>query len=1301
LIAVQHCDEEIMVGVDIGGTFTDFAVVAGSRTLFAKVPSTPEDPATAVVQGLEKLRDEYGISPEKITRIVQGTTVSTNAVLEGRGARTALITNRGFEDVLEIGRQNRSSLPGDFPIYDLNLTRPHPLVSRRHRLGVSGRISCNGGEIEPLCADEAASAADAAAAAGAESVAICFLGSYLDPSHEQQAAEVVRHRHPSLEVTASCDILPEFREYERTSTTVISAYLKPVLKRYLTRLAARLKEIGIRAPMGVMQSNGGITTLEDAGDRAAHTVLSGPAAGVQGARHVGIEGAEPPGENLLTLDIGGTSTDLSLVVRGSTARTNERRVGGHPLRTPMVDVNTIGRGGGSTVRVDPAGGIQVGPDSAGADPGPVCYGRGGQQPTLTDAHLLLGHLDPAAELGDEISLDYQTCREAFAEKVARPAGLPLEQAAQGAVDITIAEMKRAAGVISTDRGHDPRDFTLVAFGGAGPMYALRLAREMDIPRVLIPRGPGVLSALGLLTADVRHDFVQSHISPLSRTGEEELNEMFSALRREAEREMTGAGFSPGEVTCDLSMDLRYYGQSYELEVHLGKFELHEDVGFSDLYAGNEAAEDLFHRQHERTYGHSAPGEPVQLVNVRLAAQAAVQKPHLSPPGQETEHRPVPRTRRSVYFPGEGFTETPVFSRDSLATESQIEGPAVIEEPVATTVVPPGFSVWVDPYGNLLATDNMLRQLRPEQDRTSTGVDTVTLQVLRRAFIAATEEMGMTLRRTGYSPNIKEREDCSTALFDARCRIIAQADHPMQPGHLGAMIYSVQEAVNAFPPEDLKPGDVIIANDPHRGGNHLPDITLITPIFHRDRLRGFAANRAHHADVGGAVPGSIYAKSTEIYQEGFIIPPLKLYEAGTPNHAIWELLRANVRTPDERSGDLRAQMAANEKGKARLLSLYRRYGEEILEAAVEELVRYSEARMRHEISQIPDGTYSFSDYMDDDGIAEERVKISVSVTVDGSDITFDFTGSAAQTLGPINTTAAITAGAVFYVLRCVTDPSIPPNQGCYAPVHIIAPRGTVVNPDPPAAVVGGNLETAQRLCDVLIGALRDAIPDRVIAACNGQMCNVGIGGPDPRSGAIGQRYAYYETIGGGFGARPDQDGIDGIHCHMTNTMNTPVEAIEIAYPFIITHYSLIPDSGGPGRYRGGLGIRRDYRILDHHPTFSLLAERRKTRPYGLFGGGEGARGEDVLDPDTSAARMIAGKHTVRLAPGQVVSIRTPGGGGYGDPLQRDPEAVLADVREGRVSARHARDEYGVVVSEGKVDLASTSRLKKQLRDSLSE
>ncbi len=1286
---------ETMIGVDIGGTFTDVAVVTGSEILFAKVPSTPADPEQGVIDALHKVQRQYGIAPASISRMVQGTTVSTNALLEGKGARTALVTTRGFEDVLEIRRQNRSSLPGDDPIYDFQLQPPVPLVARRHRLGVRGRICYGYGEVQPLHEEDVVAAAEDLRAEDIRSVAVCTLGSYLDPHHEQRIREIVSELHPAAEVTLSSDILPEFREYERTSTTVISAYLRPVMNRYLRRLEEALAAAGVRAPLGVMLSNGGITTARGAGERAVYTLLSGPAAGVMGARHVARAGTDEPVSDIMTIDIGGTSTDVSLIADGRPSVTPESKIGGYPVRTPMIEINTIGQGGGSIVALDPAGGLRVGPESAGADPGPACYGRGGKKPTLTDAHLILGHLDANVALGGEISLDYRAAREVFFTEIADPMGVSVEEACQGAVDVAISEMKRAVSVISVEKGHDPRDFTLVAFGGAGPLYALRLAQEMSIPRVLIPRGPGVLSAMGLLTADVKHDFVQSYITPLAEAGSKDLEEIFTRLAERGLQELTAEGFAPGDISGELSVDLRYMGQAYELPITLGSFSHTDgDARFADLWPGTQALAELFHSAHHRTYAHSAPSEPVQLINLRVSVNGRVPKPQHPRKEGDAPSAGFAARERPVYFPGLDFVSTPFYSRDQLSPQVRITGPAVISETVSTTLVPPGFSVASDSYGNLIATNEMMHE-SPRFTRTE-PLDPVTVQVLRNAFISITEEMGMTLRKTGYSPNIKEREDCSTALFDSDCRIIAQADYPLQPGHLGAMIYSVREAVRAFPRESLQPGDVIIQNDPHQGGNHLPDVTLITPIFVEGRLCAFAANRAHHADIGGAVPGSISGTSTEIYQEGFIIPPLKLYSGGEINEAIVELMKANVRTPEERIGDLRAQMAANEKGRSRFEELCGRYGIEVVERVFEELIDYSERRMRHEIERIPDGTYRFSDLMDDDGVTDEPVEIAVAITVEGSDITLDFSDSAPQTLGPINATEAITAGAVYYTLRCLTDPSIPPNAGCYRPIRVVTARGTVTNPNPPASVVGGNLETAQRLCDVLIGAFSEALPERVIAACCGQMCNVGMGATDPRTGSP---YAYYETIGGGFGARSGMDGIDGIHCHMTNTMNTPVEAIEIAYPFLITHYSLVSDTGGPGRYRGGLGIRRDYQVMDHETTFTILAERRRTRPYGLFGGRPAAPGRDVLDPGTPGQRVIPGKHTIRLRPGQVVSIHTPGGGGYGDPLSRDPGAVLADVLDGRITTQHAREEYGVVLTEDlEVEAKGTDRLREALRGS---
>jgi len=584
------------------------------------------------------------------------------------------------------------------------------------------------------------------------------------------------------------------------------------------------------------------------------------------------------------------------------------------------------------------------------------------------------------------------------------------------------------------------------------------------------------------------------------------------------------------------------------------------------------------------------------------------------------------------------------------------------------------------------------------------VDPVTLEVVRNGCVAVAEEMNANLVRTGYSPNIKERRDCSCALFDADGEMVSQAEN--MPVHLGAMPFSVAAAVDAFE-GDLNPGDAVLLNDPFRGGAHLPDLTLVSPVFAPEtvdddepRLIAYAANRAHHADIGGSTAGSVAADSTEIYQEGLRIPPVKLIEGGEIDDNVFDMILANVRTPDERRGDVRAQEAANETARERVHGMVDEYGADTLEAAFEAVKDYSERRMRSEIEAFPDGTYEFSDLLDDDGRGNEDLPVAVEVTVDGDEVGVDFAGTAAQTEGPINAVLAVTSSATYYAVRCVTDPEIPPNHGCYRPITIDAPERSLVNPEPPAAVVGGNLETSQRVTDVVLGAFATEAPERVLAACQGTMNNVTFGGTDPRgvdgessagpdgdaaANAEGKPYAFYETQGGGFGGRAGKDGMDGVHVHMSNTMNTPAEVLETAYPLRILRYSLRPDSGGAGEFRGGLGLRRDIEVRGHEARFSLLADRQRHAPYGLEGGEEGERGAaylyDDADADTAATANAEGeklpqKSVHDLPAGSVVSIRTPGAGGYGDPDDRAAAAIERDLRLGKLTPAAAAERYGV-------------------------
>ena len=543
------------------------------------------------------------------------------------------------------------------------------------------------------------------------------------------------------------------------------------------------------------------------------------------------------------------------------------------------------------------------------------------------------------------------------------------------------------------------------------------------------------------------------------------------------------------------------------------------------------------------------------------------------------------------------------------------------------------------------------------------VDPITLEVIRHALAAAAEEMNVNLVRTAYGPNIKERRDCSCALFDADGGLVAQAESI--PVHLGAMPYSVAAVRRQI--AKLDEGDVAVVNDPFAGGAHLPDMTFVAPVCVEGETLGYAASRAHHSDIGGKSPGSVAGDATEIFQEGLRIPPLRLWERGALRHDVMRLILANVRTPEERKGDLQAQYAACITGVRRMTALAQRHGAGWLSRAMSAVQDYSERRMREQVRRIPDGEAFFEDVLDDDGAGNRNIRIACRVGIDGDAVLVDFAGSSPQVDGPINAVEAVTASAVYYVLRAVTDPSIPPNAGCYRMLAIHAPPGSIVNALPPAAVVGVNLETSQRIVDCLLGAFHTLCPGRGMAACQGTMNNLTIGGTDPRTG---RPYALYETIAGGMGARPEADGIDGIHTHMTNTLNTPVEALEIAYPLRVVRYELIADSGGNGMHRGGMGVRRDLTPIAHTAHASLLTDRRESAPYGVDGGWEGARGENVLIKGDHEETRLPGKAVLKIRGGDVLSVRTPGGGGFGPPEKRSSTLRKRDQTEERVTGQTA-------------------------------
>ena len=675
-------ETDVRVGVDVGGTFTDVVVAGGSGLTMLKVPSTPDAPDRGVLDGLDAATERADFAPADATFFGHGTTVATNALLEREWAATALVTTEGFRDAVEIGRQTRPDL------YDLRAEKPDPIVDRDRRFEVPERLDRRGEVVEPFDEDAARAVARTVADADVESVAVAFLFAFENDANERRMREVLREEGVDAEISLSSDVLPEIREYERSLATSINAALKPVMNRYLGRLETGVADAGVPTGVKVMQSNGGMASATATRERPVNTLLSGPAAGVRGAAHVAGESGV---DDVLTMDMGGTSCDVSLVQDGDPVVTTEGQVGDYPVTVPMVDVHTIGAGGGSIAWVDEGESLRVGPRSAGADPGPICYGRGGTEPTVTDAHLLLGRIDPAAFF--EGSADEATVRAAVRERVADPLGLSVEAAAQGIVDVANANMERALRVVSVERGHDPRDFSLVAYGGAGPLHAAELAAELDVPRVVVPRSAGVLSALGLLISDAAYEEGVSAVRPWAEVDPADLTERFETMEVEGRERLASEGYGPDRRRFERAVDLRYHGQSFDLRVSMPEGRLDAE--------SLRAAADRFHERHERRYGHASPNEPVELVTVRLRARGVVDPPTLSvAEGTGTDAEATPRTTRPATFGGE-TGETPVYDRETLEPGAEFDGPAVVESVESTAVVPPGAGAHVDDSGNVV------------------------------------------------------------------------------------------------------------------------------------------------------------------------------------------------------------------------------------------------------------------------------------------------------------------------------------------------------------------------------------------------------------------------------------------------------------------------------------------------------------------------------------------------------------------------------------------------------------------------
>jgi N-methylhydantoinase A/oxoprolinase/acetone carboxylase beta subunit/N-methylhydantoinase B/oxoprolinase/acetone carboxylase alpha subunit len=1329
------------LGVDVGGTFTDLVLAdRHGRTWVAKVPSVPADPSQGVLAALDALAAELGIAStgllEACSLFVHGSTVATNTMLEGKGAAVGLLTTAGFRDALEIRRGLREDQ------WDHRAPFAPVLVPRHLRCGVGGRIDAAGAELEPVDLDDVVAAAALFDDEGVEAVAVALLNSFLRDDHERAAAEALRAAAPNRWVTTSAAISPLMGEYERTSTAVVNATLGPRIVSYLEALDAELSRRGLAHPILMVQSNGGVASVTQLADRPVALLLSGPAAAVgalnyyrsamDGAPGAPGEGAAADGTgNLISMEIGGTSCDVLLMSEGEVATRDELSIAGYHVSTPAIDIHTIGAGGGTIAGVDSAGMLYVGPEGAGADPGPACYGRGGTRPTVTDAQLVLGRLRPGAYAGGSLRLDLDAARRAIETHVAEPLGLSVEEAAAGIVALLEQNLLGAVEYISIERGHAPARFTLVAAGGAGPMHGESVARGLGVGRVYVPRAAGALCAVGMLHADLRQDFVRFLRGSIDAIDPTEVDEVLADLRAQAVAALEAEGVAAAEVGLRCELDLHHPGQLSSLKVAVsggadGGEGAESEVAASEVGFEPAAVRAEFERDYQRLYGHVQDEGTIMIASARVVATASTGTLARSRAAGDGG-APEPVELRKVWHGAHGWCDTAVYAGgDLVAAGIDLDGPLLVEEQTTTVVVGPDASLAVDDAGNFVVTvgpDNAARApvgaLADGFDAAPDGaegdgvegdgvegdgvegdgvegdgaLDPIVLSLMQNRLDQISRHMGWVMTRTARSTIFSQSHDFSCFITTPDGTLAANADG--LPIHTGGGGFAVR-ALLARWGDDIAPGDVFLLSDPYvAGGNHLPDWVIARPIFADGTLTGFCCNRAHQSDIGGGLAGTYNPEATEIWHEGIRLPVLKLIEGGRVRTDLWELLLINCRTPELLDGDLLAMIGSTRIGAERVLALVDDLGLDAYFAHLDGILDHAEARMAQAIAGLPDGTWVGSDVSDNDCFGPVEVEIRATVTVDGDRMRIDFTGSDPQIRGFKNSSLANTHSAAFLAVSSFFDTDIPRNEGTYRRVEIVAPEGTIVNARPPAPMTMNTVFVAHEIVHAVWKALAQADPERALAGWS-KTVHGHVAGYD-EAGATWVMYHWHAM--GTPGATAERDGFPQMgHLITLGGLDLPnLEFHEQSFPVTYRCWELRCDAAGPGEHRGGTGVRYEADV-DVDAVWSFRAEGLDTPSgYGVLGGSDGAVGQEWVEPADAGRdgeRFVPPKYGVRhLGPARMIAL-TPGGGGWGDPFRRDPAAVLRDVRDGVVSARAAADHYGVVLTaDGRaVDDAATARLR---------
>ncbi|WP_313005189.1 hydantoinase B/oxoprolinase family protein [Brevundimonas sp.] len=1192
--------------IDRGGTFTDIVARAPDGALQTRklLSVNPEQYADAAVEGIRRiLKAAPGpLAAGLVDEVRMGTTVATNALLERKGEPTLLAITAGFGDALRIGWQARPEL------FVRHIVLNDQLYDRV--IEIDERVTADGALDRPLDEDRARADLTAAHAAGLRAIAIVLVHGWRFTAHETRLAEIAREIGFE-QISVSHEVGALIKLIGRGDTTVADAYLSPILRAYVDQVGA---DLGEATPLQFMQSSGGLTAAD--AFRGKDAILSGPAGGVVAM----AETAKAAGfERVIGFDMGGTSTDVSHFA-GDYERTSDAVVAGVRLRAPMLSIHTVAAGGGSICRFD-GGRLRVGPESAGAVPGPAAYRRGGPL-TVTDCNVMLGKLSPdffPAVFGAHANqpLDVEAVRtrfETMAAEVAAATGRAVTpgELAEGFITIAVQNMAEAIRSISIQRGYDVTRYVLNCFGGAGGQHACLVADALGMTQVMLHPFAGVLSAYGMGLSEVRAIRQTTVAAPLAADQDEGLAARAAELASAARADLAAQGFAPDAISTHPRAEIKFAGSDTPLTV---------DFGAASVMA------EAFEALHRRRFGFFAEGKALTVETLEVEAIGrSEQSPATSIAAGEGDLSAI--AQLTVRMAGEDHA-TPVYRREALTPGAAVDGPVILLEDTGTTVVEPGWRATVDTTGNLL-----LQRVVPLPARTAIGtqVDPIMLEVFNSRFMACAEQMGEALRATAYSVNIKERLDFSCAVFDAGGALIANAPHI--PVHLGSMGESIRTVIASRGAgrdgRGMKPGDVYMLNAPYNGGTHLPDITVIMPVFldEDDTPAFFVAARGHHADVGGTTPGSMPASSRTVDDEGVLIDDFLLVDAGRLRDAETRALFASGRYPsrnvDQNMADLKAQIASCTRGADELTRMTQEFSRPVVAAYMGHIQDNAEEAVRRAIAALKPGDFT---YEMDDGAA---IRVRIDVDTEARSAVVDFTGTSEQRPTNFNAPLSITRAATLYVFRTLVDDAIPLNEGCLKPIELIVPEGSMLNPRYPAAVVAGNVETSQAVVDTLYGALG------VLAASQGTMNNFTFGDATRQ---------YYETIAGGSGAGPGFDGTSAVQTHMTNSRLTDPEVLETRFPVLLEEFAIRRGSGGDGRWRGGDGTVRRVRFLEPM-TAAILSNHRRVPPFGVAGGGAGAVGVNEVERADGRVEPLGATAEVAMAPGDVFVIETPGGGGFG-------------------------------------------------------